>query len=29
MPVDTFVVLGIIYDGTNIDFLVDGISFNK
>lgn len=29
MPVDTFVVLTIVYDGNNIEFLVDGISFNK
>lgn len=29
MPVDTDVVLTIIYTGAYVEFLVDGMSFNK
>lgn len=29
MPIDTFVVLTIKYDGSNVEFFVDGLSFNK
>jgi hypothetical protein len=29
MPLDTFVVLTIVYDGSYVEFFVDGMSFNK
>lgn len=29
MPIDTYVVFTIVYDGQSVEFFVDGISFNK